>query len=98
MTRYLIDEKSFGYCLVHAMDGEHDIQITSENGQVLGSKTCTSTGPEYYLHKPEDTDQEAEVKVEFETFKLNILEYRDKRGEIYCQAEKKTRTSEPSED
>jgi hypothetical protein len=93
MARYLVDENSFGHCLIHALDGEHDIQITNEEGHVLGSKTCTRSGPEYYLHKHKETSQTSTgVKVQFETFKLNILEYKDKTGDIYCQTQKRDRT------
>ena len=56
LSKYLLDDKNYAKWALQVMDSEHDFHVTTKKDKVLGSKMCTSEGPEYYLFDMEDVD------------------------------------------
>lgn len=56
LSKYLLDDKNYAKWALQVMDSEHEFHVTTEKDKVLGSKMCTSEGPEYHLFDREDVD------------------------------------------
>ena len=56
LSKYLLNDKNYAKWALQVMDREHEFHVTTEKDKVLGSKMCTSEGPEYYLFDRGDVD------------------------------------------
>jgi hypothetical protein len=48
-SKYMVNDKNYGMWAIQIRDSKHDFHVVTENGRVLGSKTCTLRGPVYSL-------------------------------------------------
>ena len=49
LSKYMVNDRHYGMWAIQIQDSRHEFYVVTENGLVLGSKTCTPKGPAYSL-------------------------------------------------